>query len=94
MKSDTYQGVYDIERGCMIAERIAECHKAANKLFGDQYTEKTQAIRDALQDLMRHGCNAVAAGLHLLDFMKERGELSGMAIMLVCAVVYELVETQ
>lgn len=76
----------------MIAERIAECHVAAKRLFGEKYTEKTKAIRDALQDLMSHGCNAVSAGLHMMAFMKEKGMLNGMAIMLVCAVVYELAE--
>jgi len=32
--AETYQGVYDIERGCMIEEKIAECHHAAKKLWG------------------------------------------------------------
>lgn len=91
--AETYQGVYDIERGCMIAEKIAECHQSAKRLFGEKYTEKTQGIRDALQDLMRHDCNEVSAGLHLMKFLKKRGKLSSMAIMLISAVVYELCDS-
>lgn len=85
-----YEGVFDVERGCLIVEKVFECHEAAHKLFGEKYTEKTQDIRDALQDLMKHGCNATSAGLHLLHFLKGKGKLDSMAIMLTAAVIYDL----
>ena len=81
----------NLERGYMIAYKIAECHDAAKKLFDDQFHEKTKPIRLALEALMeKSGCDAVEAGLHLLRFLKEKGDLNAIAIMMTCAVVYDI----
>ncbi len=81
----------DLDRGCMIAGKIAECHEAANKLFGDDYHEKTQPIRSCLEELVEKlKCGPISAGIELLRFLKEKGDLNAVSIMLVCAVVYEI----
>jgi len=84
----------NLEQGFMIADKIADCHEAAIRLFGDEFCENTQPIRAALNALMDgFNCSAVTAGLDLLLEIRSRGDLNGMAIMLVCAVVYDLSET-
>jgi len=81
----------NLERGYMVANKIAECHEAAIKLFGEQFHEKTKPIRLALNELIeKSGCGAVGAGIHLLKFLKEKGNLNAMAIMMTCAVVYDI----
>lgn len=81
----------NLEQGLVIADKITDCHEAAVKLFGDEFREKTGPIREALNALMDgFNCSAVTAGLELLLEMRSRGDLNGMAIMLICAVVYDL----
>jgi len=85
----------NLEQGFMIADKIADCHEAAVRLFGDEFHEETEPIRAALNALMDgFNCSAVTAGLELLLEIRSRGDLNGMAIMLICAVVYDLSENQ
>jgi len=82
----------DLQRGFMIIEKIEECYRAAHRLFGNEFTQKTKAIRDAMKDLVnKGGCSTVSAGLHLLEFLKDKkGYVDGMEVMLVCAVTYDM----
>ncbi len=81
----------NIEQGYMIANKIADCHEAAIKLFGENFHEKTKPIRLALDALMaKSGCDAVEAGLHLLKYLDDKGEMNPMAVMMTCAVVYDI----
>jgi len=83
----------DLERGVMIASKIEECFEAAMRLFGNAFREKTKPIRLAVDDLMKQtGCNAVSAGLAILKLLKEKDRQSAMGTMLVCAVVYDVME--
>lgn len=85
----------NLERGFMVIQKIAECYEAANRLFGRNYIEKTKGIREALKCLMREsGCNEVSAGLAILHELKENGHQSSMGTLLVCAVVFELIEAK
>jgi len=83
----------DVNKAAMIMLRITECYQAAQRLFGDQYKEKTKGIRDAMQDFKdKYGCSNVEAGLAVIQFMENKNEGSSMLIMLVSAVVYDMAE--
>ncbi len=83
----------NLERGYMIAGKIAECHQAATRLFGNRFAEKTKPIRVAMQELMdKSGCDEVSAGLAVMRMLKEKGNLDAMGIMMVSAVTYAMCE--
>ena len=84
-----------VSKALFITDEIMVCHQAAQRLFGDQYEEKTKGIRDAMQDFKaRTGCSNVAAGMAVLEFMETKNKLDSMLIMLVSAVMYDMVSEE
>ena len=81
----------DIRDALFITEKITECHRAARRLFGDKFKEKTKGIRDAMQELKdKTGCDNVTAGMEVMKFMEKKDQMSAMLIMLVSAVTYDM----
>ena len=84
-----------VSKALFITDKIMECHQAAQRLFGDQYEDKTKGIRDAMQDLKdKTGCSNVAAGMAVLEFMETKNMMCSMLIMLVSAVMFDMISEE
>lgn len=78
------------DKAGFIADKIEECYRAAQVLFGGNFEHRTKPIRVALQALIENGRNTAGAGLLLLKEAERRGDLDAMWILLVSAVVYDM----
>jgi len=81
-----------VSKAGLIAEKAAECHTAAQKLFGEQFKEKTEPIRLAMTDLIQKtGCPVSEAAYHLLSMLEKKGDLNAMGKLLTLAVMADLI---